>query len=277
MSADQLRQVMDLVATNEAFSRQLVHDLEGTLKANGYDLSPSEIATLRATFSPSSRAPQPPGQAGPPVSSVDMINDMIRNQQAQSRVRAQAQSDRLIELGNATLDIFKNTLKYSARTYRMVTLMNSVMFWMGVSLFGFAALYGAFTQNLIYTGVFCGLGAASFISLFFLGPIDKTQVALSNLIQAEIAFMSYFEQIGFCENYAMLPPPNSGKPTHECIEKASELLQKRSRETVELLKIYLGKDPELTKPLAAQQAAEEKLVDAAEEAGAGKVQASATG
>jgi hypothetical protein len=84
------------------------------------------------------------------------------------------------------------------------------------------------------------LGAASFVALFFLGPIEKTQAALSSLIQAEIAFMSYYEQITFAENYAMLPPPGSGRPTHENIAYASEMLQLRSKETIELLQIYVG-------------------------------------
>ena len=195
------------------------------MKAAGYSFQADELNRLRAAFSP-----QPSSS-----SATDALNEFIRNQQDQSRARADAQSARLIELGQATVNIFKTTLDYSARTYRMVTLMNAVMFWMGVGLFGFAAVYGAFTQNLVYTGIFCGLGAASFVSLFFLGPIEKTQAALSNLIQAEIAFMSYFEQINLAETYAMLPPPDSGKPSHDNIAKASEMLQQRSRETIEIL------------------------------------------
>jgi hypothetical protein len=239
VSENQVQEIIQRAKSDAEFSRQLFRDLPGTLKANGYSLQADEVASLRAAFSPQPRAAQAtPGASS--ASAVDAIAETVRNQQSQSRARADAQSARLIELGNATVDIFKTTLKYSARTYRMVTLMNSVMFWMGVGLFGFAALYGAFTRNLVYTGIFCGLGAASFVSLFFLGPIDKTQAALSNLIQAEIAFMSYFEQITFAENYAMLPPPDSGRPTHESIAKASEMLQQRSKETIEILHYIRG-------------------------------------
>ena len=234
MSEQQVQEVIAKAKTDQEFAHQLFRDFAGTLKAAGYAFQPDELDRLRAAFSPQPRPPQPPG-AAPSGSATDALNEFIRNQQAQSRARSDAQSQRLIQLGDATVDIFKTTLNYSARTYRMVTLMNSVMFWMGVGLFGFAAIYGAFTRNLVYTGIFCGLGAASFVSLFFLGPIEKTQAALSNLIQAEIAFMSYFEQINLAETYAMLPPPDSGKPTHEAIAQASEMLQKRSKETIEIL------------------------------------------
>ncbi|MDR3748097.1 MAG: hypothetical protein P4M04_08105 [Acidobacteriota bacterium] len=252
MSEQQMKEAFDRARSDEQFSRQLFRDFEGALKANGYSLEPAEIASLKATFSPQQRSaptPSAAGAAGQPQrpaagspSAVDMIVDTLREQQTQTRARAEANTIRMDQLANSTVEMFKTTLGYSARTYRMVTLMNQVMFWMGVSLFAFAAIYGAFTQNLIYTGIFCGLGAASFISLFFLGPIEKTQAALSNLIQAEIAFMGYFEQVTFAENYAQLPPPDSGRPSHESIEKASEMLQKRSKETIELLQIRVGGD-----------------------------------
>ena len=234
-----MQEIVERAKTDEAFSRQLFHNLAGTLAANGYSLSPAEVASLRAAFSPQPAAPPSPAPPGH-ASAIDAIAETIRNQQSQIQARVDAQSARLIDLGNATVQVFKATLEYSTRTYRMVTLMNSVMFWMGVCLFAFAALYGAFTHNLAYTGVFCGLGAASFISHFFLRPIEKTQEALSSLIQAEIAFMNYFEQISLAENYAMLPPPNSGQPTHEAIAKASEMLQQRSRETIEILHYIRG-------------------------------------
>lgn len=233
MSDQQVQEVIARARADQEFAHQLFRDFPGTLKAAGYTFQPDELDRLRSAFSPPARPSQPGGAStGSPT---DALSEFIRNQQAQSRARADAQSERLIELGQATVDIFKTTLNYSARTYRMVTLMNSVMFGMGVGLFGFAALYGAFTHNLPLTGIFCGLGAASFVSLFFLGPIEKTQAALSNLIQAEIAFMSYFEQINLAETYAMLPPPDSGRPTHENIAKASEMLQQRSKETIEIL------------------------------------------
>lgn len=261
MSVAQLDEILHRAEVDDKFSEQLFHNLEQGLKENGYNLTPGDIETLKARLSgcgtesaaagatppgaPDRTAPRPPGPQGP--SSVDAIVDSIKMQQAQTNKRSEAQSDRMIELGEHTVEIFENTLKYSARTYRSVTIMNAVMFWMGVVLFLFAAFYGAFTHNAIVTIAFGGLGAASFIALFFLGPIEKTQAALSSLIQAEIAFMSYYEQITFAENYAMLPPPGSGRPSHDNIAKASEMLQKRSRETIELLQIYVGHTPSVPK------------------------------
>ena len=155
------------------------------------------------------------------------------------RKRNTAQSDRLIDLGKFTVQILKDTLNNAKNTYRAITRMNLVMFCMGVGLFIFAAVEGAINHNLVYTAAFAGLGAASFVALFFLGPIDKTQAALSNRIQAEIAFMTYFEQLTFCENYALTPAENTGRPDIARLERASDLLQKRSLETVEMLQKYL--------------------------------------
>ena len=122
--------------------------------------------------------------------------------------------------------------------------MNQVMFWMGVGLFGFAVFYAAVFRNLDYSFAFAGLGAMSFIGFFFLGPIQKTQVALSNLIQAEIAFMNYFQQITFLSNYASLPREDApGLLDPQRIETASALLQKRSLESVDMLQRYLEDAP----------------------------------
>jgi hypothetical protein len=159
------------------------------------------------------------------------------------RKRVKAQSDRMIDLNQFTVMILKETIGHSAATYKRVTLMNQVMFWMGVSLFGCAALHAAVFREIHFSGVFAGLGTASFIGFFFLGPIQKTQVALSNLIQAEIAFMNYFEQISFLESYAGIPKENApGLLDPERMEKASDMLQTRSRETIELLQKYLEDD-----------------------------------
>ena len=257
MSEQQLQEVMRRAQQDEPFSRQLFRDLEGTLKVNNYSLEPQEIARLRGGFASGS---------GPRLD--PRINNFLETFQNQSKANVEHSAARMRQLGGYTADMFQKTLDYSARTYRKITLMNEVMFVMGVALFLFAALYGAFTHNLVYTGIFCGLGAASFISLFFLGPIEKTQAALSSLIQAEIAFLHYFEQVTLAEAYAQLTPPNSGKPTHDCIERASEMLQKRSRETIQLLQIYVGSDHKLLAQVLAGQKAAEKAALAGAEKGA---------
>jgi hypothetical protein len=238
MSDEQVWEVIGRANSDDVFSQQLFNNFDEALRANGYTLDSRQAALVKAAFSEQ----QPPRPPNAPASMMDQLTETIKLQQKQNERRQNAQLERMIDLGKFTVDILKNTLENAAKTYRSVTMMNTVMFWMGVGLFLFAVVDGVVTRDLKYTAAFAGLGAASFVSLFFLGPIDKTQAALSNLIQAEVAFMNYFEQITFWENYAQLPPPGSGMPSHENIRTASDCLQKRSAETVVLLQMYLEDD-----------------------------------
>jgi hypothetical protein len=103
-----------------------------------------------------------------------------------------------------------------------------------------AAAYGVVAQNdKAYAFLFAGLGAATFVALFLTGPIEKTQSALSNLVQAEVGFMNYFEQITLWEAYALQPKAGSPVPDLGNIEKASEVLQTRTAETLELFQKHL--------------------------------------
>lgn len=276
MSEAQVLEILRRASTDEAFSEQLFADFEGALKANNYALTPAEIAELRAKLSGGSAVSAPPSspppQGPPPPSAsqrglLDTVAASVKVQQSQNEARAQSQMVRANNLADYTVEIFKNTLKISARTYQTVTIMNIVMFAMGVLLFLFAAFYGVLTHNPVATATFGTLGAATFVTLFFLGPIEKTQSALSSLIQAEIAFMSYFDQITYADTYAALRQPGSGQPCPEYITAASEMLQKRSKETIELLQIYVGH----SSPSLPKEEREANAKAAVEEATAAKV------
>jgi hypothetical protein len=117
--------------------------------------------------------------------------------------------------------------------------MNVIMFAVGIGLFLFAAFYAVFSNEKIYSLVFGGLGTVTFISLFILTPMEKSQNALSNLVQVEISFMNYFEQITLWENFALTPQGNPPAISPANLDKASEMLQKRSMETIELLQKYI--------------------------------------
>jgi hypothetical protein len=236
MSEKDMWAVVARAQNDSDFATQLFTNFDKALADNGFSLTPDEIEEAKKAMR---RGPAPSAQ--PPIA-IPKLQDFEKEMQFKSekeRERLSAQVARMIDLGNYTVEILKNTLNNAAMTYRRVTFMNTVMFWMGVSLFVFAAVYGVITQKLAYTVAFGGLGAGAFVALFFLGSIEKTQSALANLIQAEIAFMNYFEQITFLENFAMLPKPGQGLADHDYILRASELLQERSRQTMHLLQLYV--------------------------------------
>jgi hypothetical protein len=88
-----------------------------------------------------------------------------------------------------------------------------------------------------------GLGAVNFVALFLFGPIERTQNGLSNLVQVEIAFMNYFEQITFWETFALTPTGIPPGPNLANIREGSTELQRRSEETMALLQTYVENTP----------------------------------
>jgi ABC-type multidrug transport system fused ATPase/permease subunit len=238
MSQQDLWAVVGRARTDEEFTSQLFRDFEGAIRAGGYSLTPDEVQKAKDGLSDTSG---PQAQAIFPLAEM---KDSFKLQQDEMWKRIKAQNARMIDLNQFTANTLKETIGHSASTYKKVTLMNQVMFWMGVSLFIFAVVYAAVFRNLTYSGAFAGLGTVSFVGFFFLGPIQKTQVALSNLIQAEIAFMTYFEQMSLLESYAGMPRDNApGLLDPVRIERASELFQQRAQQTIELLQKYLEDEP----------------------------------
>jgi hypothetical protein len=234
MSQQDLWIVIGRAKVDSSFATQLFQDFNGALKDNGYSLTPDEVQTARAG---GSSASDPSQQFQGPV--PDDQGTWKLQQKEMSR-RIKAQSDRMIDLSTFTVKTLQDTIKHATGTYKKITVMNQVMFWMGVALFLFAVGYAVYSHNLLYSTAFAGLGTASFIGVFFLGPIGKTQAALSNLISAEIAFMSYFEQMWLIEGFASMPRNDStGLPDPARVEKASEMMQLRSSQTSELLHRYL--------------------------------------
>jgi hypothetical protein len=244
MSERDLNAVINRIGTDTQFVGQLMKDFPAALEKNGYVLDDAEIAQARATFdnSGSPLGSQHPNLLIPPIFPATPPNTPV-DPDVKSRQN---------QMGDFTLSLLKGTLNNAKLTYQLITLMNAIMFSMGVGLFLFAAIYGALSRNLTFTAAFAGLGAASFVALFMLGPIDKTQDALSNLIQAEVAFMNYFDQMCFLEACAQCPAPGTNVPCVPNIERASALLQQRTQETLDLLQTYLENRP--TKNAAKQDA-----------------------
>jgi hypothetical protein len=167
-------------------------------------------------------------------SSLGTPSDAVFQQELARRVEKRG-----VEFTEYTLSIFKTTLGHAAKTYRRITWMNYLMFLVGLGLFVTAAVYGVLAENeKAYAFLFAGLGAATFVALFLTGPIEKTQTALADLVQAEVGFMNYFEQITLWDTYALQPQAGSPVPEAGNIESASAALQERTAETPEPVQKY---------------------------------------
>ena len=242
MSQNDLSRLLSRAQNDHALRNRLFQNFPQTLTEEGYELTDSEIQDAKRALSDAPALPPPPfpGFSGPPP-------DLLRKQmemdlEARKRV-TETNLSRMAELSSYTVQILKSTLNNAARTYKTITWMNVVMFGVGIGLFVMAAVYGVVAERKIYSLVFGGLGAITFVSLFLVGPIEKSQNALSNLVQVEISFMNYFEQIAFWEAFASRPEGNPPMPSTANIEKASEMLQQRARDTIELLQKYVEVAP----------------------------------
>jgi len=228
MSDRDLWTVLGRAKTDLNFSGQLNSDLESAIREEGYDLTPDELRRVNSLILEPPIMPQIPGM--PPLTPEDIAfqKQMMRDQMM-----------RVASLWNSVTESLKGALNGAARTYKTVTWMNMIMFASGMGLFIFSAVYGVISKQLVYSAVFGGLGAATFVSLFVLGAIDKTQAALSNLVQVEIAFTNYLEQVTFWERYAQMPEGMPPRPSLANIEKASNNLYQRSQEAIELLEKFV--------------------------------------
>ena len=234
MSQHDLWTVIGRARLDLAFSGRLIGDLDDTIRSEGYDLSPEELAKAREMLKSTPMYGMPPGSGPPgpfrPGSQEELFTKDLM----------QSQMTRNSRLWDHVTESLKGTLTGAARTYRIVTWMNTIMFGSGLGLFIFSAIYGAISKQILFSVVFGGLGVGTFVSLFLLGAIDKTQIALSNLVQVEIIFTNYLEQIAFWETYARRPDnPMMPLPNLANIQKASESLHQKTTETIQLLERYV--------------------------------------
>jgi hypothetical protein len=223
MAKEDLYAVIGRSRVDLEFGGRLAGNFEQAVKEAGYTLTAEEAELARQTLH---------AAAGmPPVMAPNNNNNNMQQQQIAMKT-ANAFAD-------LNIDIHRGTFENASNTYKRISRMSEIMFVTGIGLFIFAALYGAFEQQLTYTFVFAGIGAANFIALFILRPMDKSQEALSNLLQAEIAFMNHSNQLSMWGAYAYMPRGFPPLPDPANIKTASQETQRLTAETMELLQTYL--------------------------------------
>lgn len=205
------------------FGERLASSPELTVEGAGYRVSPEELEAItdaRARYL--KQTPEAWLAAG------RVMLQMLGKHQREGNLSREARW---------SVDVVKHALDNAARTHRLMTWMNKILFGVGVALFVGAAAYGIAAQGELAL-VLAGLGVVSFGTLFLVGPFERSQNALSRLVQVEISFMNYTEQIAMWEEYSMRDGAVGGKEGADAIRRASAELQRRSAETVEMLQRY---------------------------------------
>lgn len=140
------------------------------------------------------------------------------------------------DLQEASFQVFTDTIDRMRRNYEAGIRMNRVIFWLGIGVVVIgigSALFGQDGGVIFGTaGVIAGLG--TLVSQFLFGPLNRLQNALNELVQIEVAFVTFmhrllqarsiFEQQYLSENIDL-----------EVLSRFDELLENGMKQTVELL------------------------------------------
>ena len=130
-------------------------------------------------------------------------------------------------------ELLQETLYSAKQTFRNIIIMSNVTFALGIIFLAVSAI-SSLVLRLEISFVFGGLGGASFIAFFIFRPIDSVQNAIPNLMQAEVALITYFDQLHFWAPFA-------SSDDFEQRKVASQRLQDITSSTMQLLERYLEK------------------------------------
>jgi hypothetical protein len=216
------------------FSAAARNNPEQSVLEYGFKLEPQELDQFKGQIGASrveallgpDLTIQPPGAGPMPLRLAQQFWE------EQQKFMHEAMTHRLA-LSVKMMNVVGQTFDSASRTFRTITVMSWITFAVGVALFVFAAILAAFTHAQVYSILFGGLGATSFVALFIRHPVDRVQQALANLVQVEVVFISYFDQVSWWEGLSNIPKENQPDPEH--IERASAGLQQRTAETMDLL------------------------------------------
>jgi hypothetical protein len=111
---------------------------------------------------------------------------------------------------------------------------NKIMFYFGIFLLLTAVFVAIFTEKESYSILFGGIGFLQIVSSFFVGSMERSQKAISDLIQVEVAYLNYFEQVALWENYASTIN-DSNKIDKSNIEKAADKIHSCAKDTLDML------------------------------------------
>jgi hypothetical protein len=138
------------------------------------------------------------------------------------------------QLEKTAQEALNDAINRAKNTQENILSLNIAMFYFGVLLVTIAVIVGIVNGDAGYSIVFGGIGLVQIIASFFVGSMERSQKAISDLVQIEIAYLSYFEQVNLWELYAGILDINS-RIDRTNLEKAAEKIQACTRETIELL------------------------------------------
>jgi hypothetical protein len=133
-----------------------------------------------------------------------------------------------------SIDVLKMSIGSSKKAFDRISLMFYIIFAVGITLFILSAISGLLGDRSYESAIFGTLGLINFVVFFIFGPSSNVQRALSNLLQAEIIFINFWDQLHFWVPYGL------SKDKHEK-EMGSAKLQELTEKILKMLESYLEK------------------------------------
>lgn len=130
------------------------------------------------------------------------------------------------------LQILKDTISKSQSTFRNISFMSYIIFGLGIVFFAASAASGLVSGNPAFAATFGALGVINFVAFFIFEPSKMMQIALSNLLQFEIIFMNFWNQMHFWTSYGL-------NAEERLKQEGSKKLQELSYQNLKLLEEYL--------------------------------------
>lgn len=138
------------------------------------------------------------------------------------------------QLEQTAQNALNDAIERAKNTQQSILSLNIAMFYFGIFLITIAVIVGLVNGNGGYSVVFGGVGLIQVVASFFVGSMERSQKAISDLIQIEITFLNYFEQVNLWELYAGILD-SKNKIDKANLEKAADKIQACTKETLELL------------------------------------------
>jgi ABC-type multidrug transport system fused ATPase/permease subunit len=128
-----------------------------------------------------------------------------------------------------TVKLLENAINDAQIAFKNLRSLSNITFFSGLILIMIAAITGLFLQKETFSLIFGGLGTLFVFTIFLMKPKEEIQIALSNLLQAEIIFLDFHNQMYFWAPYIRKATNISEK------QKASEEMHNAAKNAVELL------------------------------------------
>lgn len=163
---------------------------------------------------------------------MDRLTEEERQKMIKKMIEAHWISSQQLE--KTAMDALNDAIERAKKTQQIIVSLNIAMFFFGAFLLITAAVVGMVNGDSGYTIIFGGVGLVQIIASFFVGSMERSQNAVSNLVQIEIAYLSYFDQINLWGLYAGILD-NNDKVDKANLEKAAEKIRACTKTTLELL------------------------------------------